>query len=120
MAMVSPHYLHARKLLDDFKTGLATPDHLQRMASDLIGKDVNIVGPFGLKRLVYADYVASGRALMSVEQFILSNVLPYYANSHTEASFCGGAMTGFRRAALEIVDIRRHLLRALGGVLHVA
>lgn len=103
MTMASPHYLHARKLLDDFRSGLATPDRLQRMASDLIGKDVNIVGPFGSKRLVYADYVASGRALMGVEQFILSNVLPYYANSHTEASYCGGAMTGFRHAARETV-----------------
>lgn len=103
MTMVSQHYLQARKLLDDFRTDLAGPDRLERMASDLIGKDAPIVGPFGSKRLVYADYVASGRALMSIEQFILLNVLPYYANSHTEASYCGGAMTGFRRAARETV-----------------
>lgn len=103
MIMISPHYLHARKLLDDFRAGLATPDRLERMAADLVGRDVCINGPFGAKRLLYADYVASGRALMGVEQFILSNVLPYYANSHTEASYCGGAMTGFRRAARETV-----------------
>lgn len=103
MTMVSPHYMHARKLLDDFRAGLASPDRLERMASDLVGKDVRINGPFGSQRLLYADYVASGRALMSVEQFILLNVLPYYANSHTEASYCGGAMTGFRRAARETV-----------------
>jgi len=103
MTMVSQHYLFARKLLDEFSAGLATPDRLQRMAADLIGKGATLVGPFGSKRLVYADYVASGRALMSVEQFILQNVLPYYANSHTEASYCGGAMTGFRRAARETV-----------------
>ena len=103
MTMVSQHYLFARKLLDEFGASLATPDRLERMAADLIGKDINIVGPFGSKRLVYADYVASGRALMCVEQFIMQNVLPYYANSHTEASYCGGAMTGFRRAARETV-----------------
>jgi len=103
MTMVSQHYLHARKLLDGFKTDLATPDRLERIAADLVGKDVEIAGPFGAKRLVYADYVASGRALMCVERFVLSNVLPYYANSHTEASYCGGAMTGFRRAARETV-----------------
>jgi selenocysteine lyase/cysteine desulfurase len=103
MAMVSQHYLFARKLLDEFGARLATPDRLERMAADLIGKDANIVGPFGSKRLVYADYVASGRALMCVEQFVMQNVLPYYANSHTEASYCGGAMTGFRRAARETV-----------------
>ncbi len=103
MTIANQHYLHARKLLDSFKQDLATPDRLKRMASDLVGKSARIVGPFGSKQLIYADYVASGRALMSLEQFILSNVLPYYANSHTEASYCGGAMTAFRRAARETV-----------------
>jgi len=103
MTAVNHHFLHARKLLDKFKQSLATPDRLERIASDLIGGGACIVGPFGSKQLLYADYVASGRALSSVEQFILSNVLPYYANSHTEASFCGGAMTAFRRAARETV-----------------
>ncbi len=70
-----------------------------RLASDLIGEDVKIPGPDGPKPLVYADYVASGRALKQVEAFIATEVLPYYANSHTEASYCGARMTGLRHAA---------------------
>ena len=58
-----------------------------------------IDGPFGQKPMVYADYVASGRALMQVERFVLEQVLPYYANSHTEASYCGGFMTRLRSEA---------------------
>ncbi len=58
-----------------------------------------IEGPFGAKPLIYADYVASGRALRQVEDFILTEVLPYYANSHTEASWCGSHMTRLRAAA---------------------
>jgi selenocysteine lyase/cysteine desulfurase len=60
-------------------------------------------GPFGLKDLVYADYVASGRALKQVEDFIMEEVLPYYANSHTEASYCGGMMTRLRREARSVI-----------------
>ncbi|MEQ3624752.1 MAG: aminotransferase class V-fold PLP-dependent enzyme [Celeribacter sp.] len=80
-------------LLDLFRADLPTPEALGR---DLVGKGAQIDGPFGPQTLVYADYVASGRALHHVERFVLERVLPYYANSHTEASFCGGYMTRLR------------------------
>ncbi|WP_024275237.1 aminotransferase class V-fold PLP-dependent enzyme [Hyphomicrobium sp. 802] len=82
-----------------FKKDLARPDRLNFLASELIGRDAEILGPFGAKPLIYADYVASGRALALVERFVIDKILPFYANSHTEASFCGGLMTRFRRAA---------------------
>lgn len=78
---------------------MAGDDRLERLAADLVGNDAELVGPFGRKKLVYADYVASGRALLSVEHFVLAKVLPFYANSHTEASYCGGFITGLRQAA---------------------
>jgi selenocysteine lyase/cysteine desulfurase len=74
-----------------------------RLRDGLVGNDAVIDGPFGRKPLVYADYVASGRALMQVEQFVLTQVLPFYANSHTEASYCGGFMTRLRREARAII-----------------
>ena len=84
-----------QSLLQQFQASLSK----HSLAEGLIGKDATIQGPYGSKPLVYADYVASGRALMQVEQFILENVLPYYANSHTEASYCGGFITRLRREA---------------------
>ena len=88
----------------DFERNLASaPDIRAELAAGLIGKGREIEGPFGPRKLVYADYVASGRALQQVEQFVLENVLPFYANSHTEASFCGGAMTRMREEARQIV-----------------
>ncbi|MBR3369339.1 MAG: aminotransferase class V-fold PLP-dependent enzyme [Rhodobacteraceae bacterium] len=75
------------------------PDRIGWLRAGLIGEGVPVPGPFGSHPLVYADYVASGRALEQVERFVMSDVLPYYANSHTEASFCGATMTQMRRAA---------------------
>ncbi|MCR8725808.1 aminotransferase class V-fold PLP-dependent enzyme [Frigidibacter sp. ROC022] len=85
--------------LDEFKASLAGPDLPARIRSGLIGDGVQIEGPFGPRRLLYADYVASGRGLLQVEDFIRDKVLPYYANSHTQASFCGAYTTRLREAA---------------------
>ncbi len=85
--------------LDRFKQSLGEPDLIARLRAGLIGEGITITGPFGDREMIYADYVASGRALRQVEEFVLEEVLPVYANSHTEASFCGSMMTRMREAA---------------------
>lgn len=85
--------------LDHFRKSLSGPDLTARLRAGLIGEGTTITGPFGERELIYADYVASGRALRQVEEFVLEEVLPVYANSHTEASYCGGVMTRMREAA---------------------
>lgn len=86
-------------LLQQFRHELATGDAVSALREGLVGKGARIDGPFGSRDILYADYVASGRALMQIERFVLEEVLPYYANSHTEASYCGGFMTRLRREA---------------------
>ena len=87
----------------EFEASLATPDVTARLRDGVIGEGVEFEGPFGVQKLLYADYVASGRALRQVEGFVMERVLPFYANSHTEASFCGAAMTRMRREARAII-----------------
>ncbi len=86
-------------LLAGFRREMERGNLIRALADGLVGRDATVDGPFGARPLVYADYVASGRALMQIERFILEQVLPYYANSHTEASWCGGMMTRLRRDA---------------------
>lgn len=76
---------------------------VENLREGFVGSAARIDGPYGSKRLLYADYVASGRAVRQVETFVLDEILPYYANSHTEASFCGGVMTRMRREARAII-----------------
>ncbi|MGF9564573.1 aminotransferase class V-fold PLP-dependent enzyme [Neorhizobium sp. JUb45] len=85
--------------LAKFRKSLGHGDVIASLNDGLVGSTATINGPYGEKALVYADYVASGRALHQVERFVLEEVLPYYANSHTEASYCGGFMTRLRREA---------------------
>jgi selenocysteine lyase/cysteine desulfurase len=89
--------------LSNFRDSLNPLTAVAELRDGLIGENVILPGPFGEKRLVYADYTASGRALRQVEDFIANEVLPFYANSHTEASYCGAYMTRLRADARQAI-----------------
>jgi selenocysteine lyase/cysteine desulfurase len=69
----------------------------------VIGEDEVVDGPFGPRRVTYADYTASGRALSFIEDYIREAVLPLYANTHTESSGTGLQTTRFREEARAII-----------------
>lgn len=74
-----------------------------RIRDDVIGQRCVISTPFGSKPLVYADYTASGRSLGFIEDLIRRQVLPYYANTHTETTFTGAQTTAWRESARNMV-----------------
>jgi selenocysteine lyase/cysteine desulfurase len=69
----------------------------------VIGDDQVMTTPYGRRRVTYADYTASGRALSFVEDFIREQVLPTYANTHTESSGTGLQTTRLREEARDII-----------------
>jgi selenocysteine lyase/cysteine desulfurase len=76
---------------------------LRRIRESVIGDDHVMTGPFGPRRVTYADYTASGRAVGFVEDFIRHEVLPRYANTHTESSGTGLQTSVLREDARRIV-----------------
>ena len=71
--------------------------------ASVIGEDEIVDGPFGPRRVTYADYTASGRALSFIEDYLRDAVLPLYANTHTESSGTGLQTTRFREEARRII-----------------
>jgi selenocysteine lyase/cysteine desulfurase len=89
--------------LSDFAASLSGAARLVALRAGLIGEGQRIDGPYGPRKLVYADYIASGRALRQIEAFVMDEVLPIYANSHSEGSYCGAGITGLRREARAVI-----------------
>ncbi len=88
-----------------------TADHplLRRIRESVIGEDHVMTTPYGRRRVTYADYTASGRALSFIEDAIRDVVLPSYANTHTESSGTGLQTTRLRE------DARAEIRRAVHG-----
>ncbi len=82
---------------------------IETIRTSIIGDDQVLDGAYGPRRVTYADYTASGRSLEFIERFIQDEVMPLYANTHTETSQTGMQTTRFREDAREIIR------RSVGG-----
>jgi len=76
---------------------------IEYIRQSVIGADEAVCGPFGRRRVTYADYTASAQSLGFIEDYIRDAVLPLYANTHTESSGTGLQTTRFREEARQII-----------------
>ncbi|KAJ8611019.1 hypothetical protein CTAYLR_007063 [Chrysophaeum taylorii] len=81
----------------------AEEDKFKRIHDAQIGLDAVITTPFGKRCLLYADFTASGRSVTFIEDYVAKQVLPMYANTHTEASATGKATSAQREGARQMI-----------------
>lgn len=78
-------------------------DYFQPYRENIVGHDASFIGPYGEKKLVYADWIASGRLYQPIENFMLDQLGPYVANTHSESSYTGKMMTKAYSEAKQII-----------------
>jgi len=77
--------------------------HFDSYRENIVGHNAEFVGPFGPKKILYADWIASGRLYEPIERKMLEEIGPMVANTHTETSYTGSIMTkAYHQAKLVI------------------
>ncbi|MCT8138347.1 aminotransferase class V-fold PLP-dependent enzyme [Anaerobacillus sp. CMMVII] len=60
---------------------------------NIVGVNETYLSPYGKKKIIYADWIASGRLYKPIELTLLNTVGPFVANTHTESNITGSTMT---------------------------
>ncbi len=77
--------------------------HFLPFRQHIIGIDQTFPTPFGEKKMLYADWIASGRLYGPIEKTMLEKVFPFCGNTHTETSITGTLMTNAYHEAKEYI-----------------
>ncbi len=77
--------------------------YFSRFRKNITGIDTIIETPYGTKKLIYADWIASGRLYGPIEKKLSEEIGPLVGNTHSVASATGSAMTSAYHHAQKIV-----------------
>jgi len=77
--------------------------YFDQYRKNIIGLDRYIKTPYGTKKLIYADWIASGRLYSPIEKRISDDIGPLVGNTHSESTSTGKAMTDAYHLAQKIV-----------------
>ncbi|WP_179346578.1 aminotransferase class V-fold PLP-dependent enzyme [Winogradskyella ursingii] len=83
------------------KTELET--YFEQFRKHIIGQDQTFVSPYGEQRIIYTDWTASGRLYRPIEEKLCNEFGPFVANTHTETTVSGTAMTKAYHKAKQII-----------------
>lgn len=67
--------------------------YFSKFRENIVGINQEFESPYGNKKIIYADWTASGRLYRPIEEKILNKIGPFVANTHTETSITGSVMT---------------------------
>jgi selenocysteine lyase/cysteine desulfurase len=77
--------------------------YFNRFRAHIIGQDQTFMSPYGEQKIIYTDWTASGRLYRPIEEKLLNEFGPFVANTHTETTVSGTAMTKAYHKAKDII-----------------
>jgi selenocysteine lyase/cysteine desulfurase len=94
---------------------ISLEQYFQQFRENIIGIDQEFVSAFGKKKIIYTDWTASGRLYRPIEEKLMNDFGPFVANTHTETTVSGTAMTMAYHQARHI--IKHHVNASTDDVL---
>lgn len=82
---------------------MALEQYFQQFRKNIIGIEQEFESPFGRKKIIYTDWTASGRLYRPIEEKLMNAFGPFVANTHTETTVSGTAMTKAYHHARNII-----------------
>lgn len=92
--------------------------YFSKFRKHIVGIDQEFESPYGTQKMIYTDWTASGRLYRPIEDKLLNQFGPFVANTHTETTVSGTAMTNAYHKARQI--IKGHVNTNADDVLIVA
>ncbi|HNQ27468.1 MAG TPA: aminotransferase class V-fold PLP-dependent enzyme [Aquaticitalea sp.] len=78
-------------------------NYFNKFRKHIIGINQEFESPFGTQKIVYTDWTASGRLYRPIEEKLSNDFGPFVANTHTETTVSGTAMTRAYHKAKHII-----------------
>ncbi len=95
-------------MITDTKNPETSLEHyFEKFRDNIIGIGQEFDSPFGRKKIIYTDWTASGRLYRPIEEKLINEFGPFVANTHTETTVSGTAMTMAYHHARNI--IKKHV-----------
>ena len=82
-------------------------DYFEQFRRNIVGIDTEFETPYGTQKLLYADWIASGRMYAPIEDLMKNKFGPMVGNTHSEASETGVVMTNLYHEAKHL--IKKHV-----------
>ena len=89
--------------VDHATKSISLEEYFGKFRSNIVGIDQTYTTPYGEKKIVYADWIASGRLYRPIEEKLLKDFGPFVANTHTETTVTGTTMTRAYAEARRII-----------------
>ena len=89
------------------ETEIQLEQYFQQFRKNIIGINQKFESPYGIQKIIYTDWTASGRLYRPIEEKIMDEFGPFVANTHTETTVSGTLMTMAYHKARRI--IKKHV-----------